>query len=177
MTSPAEAFSIQRLNIAQAEACLPALASLLIDAVEAGASVGFLPPLRAAEAQAYWQTVQESLRAGERLLWAAWAGGQLAGSVQLDLCPRPNGRHRAEVMKLLVHRNFRRRGLGRALMLTVEAAARERGRTTLVLDTLVGEPSELLYTSLGWVRAGVIPQFARTAAGALEATALYYKLL
>lgn len=170
-------FDIRLLTDADAGVETPGFAALLIDAVDSGASVGFLPPLGEAEALAYWRSVQAARLAGERLVWAAWRGPDLAGSVQLDLVQRPNGLHRAEVMKLLVHRRFRRRGLGQALMLAVEAAARERGRTTLVLDTLAGEPSERLYAGLGWQRAGAIPQFARIADGSLQPTVVYYKLL
>lgn len=170
-------FVIQPWSGAEASVETPAFAELLIDAVDSGASVGFLPPLAEAEALAYWRGVQAARAGSERLVWAAWHGADLAGSVQLDLVQRPNGRHRAEVMKLLVHRRYRRRGLGRALMLTVEAAARALGRTTLVLDTLQGEPSELLYASLGWQKAGIIPQFARIGDGSLQPTVVYYKLL
>ena len=55
--------------------------------------------------------------------------------------------------------------------------ARRLGRTTLVLDTREGDPSEALYAGVGWVRAGVIPRFAESAGGGLDGTALYYKLL
>lgn len=171
------AFTIQPLDYERLKPYLPELAALLQDAVDSGASVGFLPPLADAEARAYWRGVSDGLRAGQRRLWAAWDGPALVGAVQLGLVAWPNGRHRAEVMKLLVRRNARRRGLGRALMQTVEAAARNLGRTTLVLDTLAGEPSEQLYLALGWQRTGEIPQFARGADGRLHPTVVYYKLL
>ena len=80
-------------------------------------------------------------------------------------------------MKLMVHTRARRRGIGRALMLAAETEARRRGRTTLVLDTRRGDPSEALYLSLGWTLAGIIPRYARSADGALDATAFYYRLL
>jgi len=51
------------------------------------------------------------------------------------------------------------------------------GRTTLFLDTRRGDPSERLYESLGWVFAGSIPEYARSAGGALDANAIYYRLL
>ena len=57
----------------------------------------------------------------------------------------------------MVHRRARRQGLGRALMLAAEGEARRRGRTTLVLDTRQGDPSEILYRSLGWQLGGTIP--------------------
>ncbi|MBP7691597.1 MAG: GNAT family N-acetyltransferase [Anaerolineales bacterium] len=168
---------IRSLSAGELAPVLPDLAGLLQDAVAAGASVGFLPPLADTEALTYWQSVADAVQTGSRRLWAAWRGPALAGTVQLGLVTWPNGRHRAEVMKLLVHRAARRQGLGRALMLTVEAAARELGRTTLVLDTLAGEPAELLYASLGWTRAGLIPHYARHTDGQLHPTVVYYKLL
>ena len=154
------------------------LIALLQDVVDAGASVGFLPPLGADEAGRYWDGVFAAVGEGARGLWVARAaGGHIVGTVQLDLEKRPNGNHRAEVMKLMVHTTARRRGIGRALMLAAEEEARRRGRTTLVLDTRRGDPSEPLYLSLGWTLAGVIPRYARSADGRLGATAFYYRLL
>jgi acetyltransferase len=152
--------------------------AVLTDSVDGGASVGFLPPLDTGEAGRYWQGVEAAIEKGSRRLWVAReANGALTGTVQLDLETRPNGSHRAEVMKLMVHSLRRRRGLGRALMQAAEQDARRLGRTTLVLDTRAGDPSEPLYRSMGWVRAGVIPRYARSAGGALDPTAFYYKLL
>ena len=156
----------------------PALIALLQDAVESGASVGFLPPLSTAEATAYWQSVTAAIADGSRLLLVAhWSGQGLVGSVQLDLAMRPNGLHRAEVAKLMVHRTARRQGIAHALMLALEEHARRLGRTTLVLDTRHGDPSELLYQSLGYTFVGTIPQYARSADGTLHATAFYYRIL
>lgn len=163
---------IARLNAAEA---LPELIGILTDAVDSGASVGFLAPLAPEAARAYWEEVAADPAC---LLWGAWFDGELLGSAQLHLAAKANAAHRAEVAKLMVHRRARRRGLGRALMQAVEDEARRRGRTTLVLDTRQGDPSEDLYRSLGWQPAGVIPEFARSSHGAgLHATALYYKLL
>jgi ribosomal protein S18 acetylase RimI-like enzyme len=105
------------------------------------------------------------------------ADGGIVGSAQLDLALRANGLHRAEVAKVMVHRRARRHGLGRALMLAAEDEARRRGRTTLVLDTREGDPSEILYRSLGWRLAGTIPRYAKSADGTLHTTAFYFKLL
>lgn len=155
-----------------------ALVAILQDVVDAGASVGFLAPLARDEAVAYWREVAAAIAAGTRTLLIARLPGQDAvGTVQLELCPRPNGRHRAEVTKLMVRRSARRRGIAGALMRAVEAEARRRGRTTLVLDTRAGDPSERLYRSLGYHRAGAIPRYAESSDGRLDATALYYRLL
>jgi GNAT superfamily N-acetyltransferase len=170
--------SIEPMTGVEVEAEGPALVALLQDAVESDASVGFLPPLGNAEAAAYWATVAAALREGSRVVLAARDGELgLVGSAQLELAMRANARHRAEVSKVMVHRRARRRGVGRALMLALEDHARRLGRTTLVLDTRQGDPSEILYREVGWTFAGAIPAYARSASGALDATAYYYKRL
>ena len=152
------------------------LVELLRETVNGGATVGFLPPVSTEEAAAFWDGVRGALEGGRRLLVALQAG-RVVGTVQLDLAMQTNGGHRAEVMKLLVNRQARRQGLGRRLMAAVEGVARDEGRTLLVLDTRQGEPSEEFYATLGYRRAGVIPNFAESADGTLHATVLFYKEL
>ena len=174
----AMSLSIEPMTAEDVEVERPALIALLQDAVESGASVGFLPPLGAHEAGAYWAAVTAALRAGSRLLLGARDGELgLVGSAQLELATRANAAHRAEVSKVMVHRRARRRGVGRGLMLALEGHARRLGRTTLILDTRQGDPSEILYRAAGWTFAGAIPEYARSATGALDGTAFYYKLL
>jgi acetyltransferase len=166
------------LDAAAVDAHRPALVALLRDAVDGGASIGFLPPLGEAEATAYWVAVRAVVAQQARVVLAAHDPELgLVGSAQLELALRPNARHRAEVSKVMVHRRARRRGIGRALMGAVDEHARRLGRTTLVLDTRQGDPSEALYRETGWTLAGTIPRYARSATGTLDSTALYYKLL
>ena|SRR5712692_2129514 len=165
---------IQALAAEQVGALVDQLIGLLQDAVDSGASVGFLPPCAAPDARAYWAGVQQAVAKGNRILLAAVEDGKVHGAVQLDLATMPNGRHRAEVMKLLVARQARRRGIGRALMLAVERAAR---RTLLVLDTRRGDAAEALYVSRGYIRAGIIPRYARSASGTLDDTVYLYREL
>jgi acetyltransferase len=153
------------------------LVELLQDAVDSGASVGFLPPLSRDAAQEYWLGIFRDIDAGHRLVLGAMDGTRLVGTVQLELAMKANALHRAEVQRLLVHRSVRRRGIGERLMRELEVLARERGRTLLVLDTRQGDPSELLYQKLGYIKVGAIPSFARSASGALDATAFYYREL
>jgi GNAT superfamily N-acetyltransferase len=167
---------IRFLAATEAASHLDALVELLRDSVDNGASVGFLPPLETAEARAYWEGVIADLGPASRSLAVATMDGRIAGTAQLVGAGKANARHRAEVSKVLVHSAFRRRGLGAALMRAIEERARELRKSTLVLDTLEGEPSERLYQSLGWIRTGVIPQYAEHA-GALKGTVVYYKLL
>ena len=170
--------SVEPMTAADVEVERPALVALLQDAVESGASVGFLPPLGDREAGAYWATVTKGLRDGSRLLLAARDRELgLVGSAQLELATRANAAHRAEVTKVMVHRRARRRGVARALMLALDEHARRLGRTTLILDTRQGDPSEALYRAVGWIFAGAIPEYARSATGALDGTAFYYKVL
>jgi ribosomal protein S18 acetylase RimI-like enzyme len=168
---------IARWHAEDAGANLPALVSLLKNVVDEGASIGFLPPLAESDAQHYWLGVIEAVSAGSRVLLAALVEGVVAGSAQLDLCQKPNGVHRAEVMKVMVRMDMRRRGVARRLMQAIENEARHFHRSTLVLDTRKGDPSEVLYSSLGWVRAGEIPRYAISANGDIDPSVFYYKLL
>lgn len=156
---------------------LPGLAALLADAVDAGASVGFWPPMRPSRALAYWHGVLEEVKAGCVLLLVAEDGGTVVGSVQLAPSAKENGPHLAEVRKLFVLAARRRRGIGRALLASVEAEALARGRTCLVLDTRTGDPSERLYAGSGWVRVGEIPRYVREHDGTETGTTVYYRHL
>lgn len=93
-----------------------ALITLLQDCVDSGASVGFLPPQTTEESARYWQGVEADLAAGHRKLWLALEQQQIVGAIQLALCGKANGRHRAEVEKLMVLQTARGKGVGRALM-------------------------------------------------------------
>jgi ribosomal protein S18 acetylase RimI-like enzyme len=152
---------------------LSELSKLLIAVVDQGASVGFLPPLSRAEAVGYWR---ELLGPGIVLL-VAEQEGRIVGTAQLHLALKANGSHRAEVAKVLVDPLCQRQGIGRALMTALEECAREEGRSLLVLDTRAGDVSNDLYRALGYVEAGRIPDYARSANGLLDATVYYYKKL
>jgi ribosomal protein S18 acetylase RimI-like enzyme len=168
--------TILRLTSAEAERRLPELAEILADAVAGGASVNFMAPFTAADALGYWRGQLPAIAAGDSLLFAAIDGDRAVGTVRLDFCRIPNQPHRADVAKMLVHRHARRRGHARALMEALEDAARAAGRTLLTLDTASAE-AEALYESLGYIKAGVIPDYAKLPGGAFCDTTLYYKRL
>lgn len=153
------------------------LADLLVDAVESGASVGFMPPLSRSLALEYWRGVAAAIESGSRVLLVVVEEGQIQGSVQLDLEMRANGNHRAEVMKLFVHRRARRRGLAKALMAEAESVARGLGRTLLTMDTRRGGEAEKMCESLGYVRYGEVPNYARSGDGTLHTTVFFYRQL
>ena len=168
---------VVRFTPVQAEQEIGQLAALLVDAVESGASIGFMPPLGEAEALDYWRGVIAAMREGSRVLLVALDGGVIQGSVQLALEMRANGNHRAEAMKLFVHRRARRRGLAKLLMAELESIARELGRTVLIMDTRKGGEAERLCESLGYVRFGEVPNYARSSDGELHTTAFFYRQL
>jgi GNAT superfamily N-acetyltransferase len=153
-----------------------AFMELLRDSVDSGASIGFLAPLPATEGRDFWRAVRSELAAG-RILLGAYADGKLVGSVQLAPVAKPNGRHRAEVQKLLVLQAFRGRGIAKALMAALERKAGELGRWLLVLDTVPRQPAEKLYERLGYVRAGVVPDYAESSSGGFDPTVIFYKRL
>ena len=168
---------ITGLNADEARWALPGLVQILRDAVGSGASLGFLPPLSEEVAQAYWQDVVGEVASGRRVLLVATEDAEIVGSVQLELAAKPNARHRAEVQRLMVHTRMRGRGIGRALMSDIERAARDHGRSLLVLDTRKGDVAERLYVALGYVPAGVIPAYTRDADGTPHDTIYFYRAI
>ncbi|WP_423798540.1 GNAT family N-acetyltransferase [Neobacillus sp. SAB-20_R2A] len=149
------------------------LSALLIQVVEDGASIGFLPPLEENVARKYWESVLNP----EVILFVAKINNIIAGSVQLHLCSKQNGKHRAEIAKLMTHPHYRRNGIGRLLMEKAHETAKQMGRTLIVLDTREGDPSNRLYTSFGYIQAGRIPKYALSENGNLDATIIYYKMI
>jgi GNAT superfamily N-acetyltransferase len=168
---------IVALSAEQAEEAITQLTELLIDAVDSGASVGFMPPLDETEALEYWRGVIAAMREGSRILLAAEENGRIQGSVQLALEMRANGNHRAEAMKLFVHRRARRQGLARALMAGLEETAIRLDRTLLVMDTRKGGEAEQMCASLGYTRYGEVPGYARSGDGHLHTTVFFYRQL
>jgi GNAT superfamily N-acetyltransferase len=155
------------------------LADVLIDCVEGGASVGFMAPLPRDKAVAFWRNALDGASRGDRIVLVAEdrRTGRVVGTVQVVLAMPDNQPHRAEVAKMLVHRDARRRGLGALLLWAAEAAARGAGRTLLVLDTATGGDAERLYARLGWQRCGVIPGYALLPHGGLCSTTVFYRVL
>lgn len=156
-----------------------ALADVLMDCVEGGASVSFMLPLPREKAVAFWQDVLAGAARGERIVLVAVEDGTDAvlGTVQVILAMPDNQPHRADIAKMLVCRRARRRGLGATLMRAAEDAARAAGKTLLVLDTVTGGDGERLYARLGWQRCGAIPDYALRPQGGLCGTTIFYREL
>lgn len=170
--------TIRRLDAAQAAASVEALADLLSDCVEGGASVSFMWPLPRERALAFWRGVADGVARGERVLLVAEdAAGTIVGTVQLVMAMPDNQPHRADVAKMLVMRRARRAGVAGQLMAALDEVARLEGKTVLVLDTVTGGDAERVYERAGWQRAGVVPKFALMPDGAFCATTFFYKHL
>lgn len=174
MTDPS---IVIRRDLAPSEALIGQLAALLIDCVESGASVGFMLPLSRDRAEAFWRRVAADVVAGRRVLLVAEDAAGICGTVQLIIDLPENQPHRADLAKMQVHRRVRRRGVGAALLCAAEAAARELGRTLLVLDAVTDGEAARLYARNGWVRVGDIPGYALFPAGGLCSTTVFYKYL
>ncbi|WUD77578.1 GNAT family N-acetyltransferase [Streptomyces sp. NBC_00510] len=173
--TPAPVHAIAPLS---AEALLDSaddLAALLVDAVEGGASLGFVTPFTHAEAAAWWRNRAHAVADGGLTVWAARDTAGVTGTVSLAHEGKPNGRHRAEVLKLIVHRRARGHGLGRALLTVAERAAAAAGAALLLLDTETDSPAEQLYRSAGWTPYGTVPAHAANPAGVLRPTTFFFK--
>jgi GNAT superfamily N-acetyltransferase len=173
-----EDVKIRRLDAREAAARVDALAEVLIDCVEGGASVSFMPPMTREKAVAFWRGVAEGVARGERVLLIAEDGeGRVIGTVQLLTALPENQPHRGDVAKMLVHSGARRRGVAQRLMATLDGVAREEGKTVLVLDAVTGGDAERLYERAGWQRVGVVPKYALMPDGTFCGTTFFYKHL
>lgn len=137
---------------------LPQLASIQAACItQDGQLATFLPPLDIPTITAYWERIARTAGhkptpdapSGCEIVLQMAPGGDdgeedvVAGYVVLSMAWSQTGPFRAEVLKLMVHPEFRRRGVARRVMGMLEDVARERGRgllvSVLVLDRLLNE--------------------------------------
>lgn len=168
---------IKQLSAEEGRRYLTALAEVLVDCVEGGASVSFMAPFPQSAAESFFEKVVEGIQRGERILLAAFEDSKLAGTVQIVTATPANQPHRADIAKLLVRRSARGQGIAKSLMEHAEEASRLAGKTLLVLDTVTGGKAERLYMRLGWTRAGVIPNYALFPDGTPCDTTIFWKQL
>ena len=169
------AFKVRRLH-AVGDTEIEGLADVLMDVVEGGASVSFMHPFTRDKAVAFWRGVAAGVATGERAIVIAEDDQGVCGTAQLVLALPENQPHRADLAKMLVHRRARRRGIGAAVLNAAEDVARELGKTLLVLDTASSD-AERLYERGGWIKVGVIPDYALMPDGAFCDTIVYYRRL
>lgn len=174
-SAPASTLDVRRIR-QLGDADLQALADVLIDCVDGGASVSFMWPMTRAKALAFWRDVAAGVARGERALMVAEDAQGIASTVQVILAQPENQPHRADVAKMLVHRRARRQGVGAALMRAAEREALAQGKTLLVLDT-ADDTAARLYARLGWQAVGTIPRYALLPGGGECATTYFYRSL
>jgi GNAT superfamily N-acetyltransferase len=175
--STAEQIEVRRLTPGEALAQLDALAAVLADCVDGGASVGYMAPFSQADARAAFEAFVGDAEEGRRIIFAAFVGGELIGTAQLVVGVPPNQPHRADVARVLVHRSARRRGIAQRLMEQLEQEARTEGKTLLVLDAVTRGDAARLYDRLGWNTVGVIPNYALFPDGRFCDTTVFWKAL
>jgi len=159
------------------DATVDALAALLVETVAHGGSVSFMHPLDFDQARAFWRGALADAEAGGRIVFGAFEGPSLIGTVTLLLGLPPNQPHRGEIAKMMTALAHRGRGVASRLMRAAEAEAAARGRTLLTLDTASEDGAAGLYERLGWIRCGEIPDFAFKPHGGLTGTILYFRRL
>jgi phosphinothricin acetyltransferase len=169
--------TIRRLTGTEAEAALPALAAILVDAVASGASVNFLAGCDEAQAASFWRGQLPGIADGSRILLVAVVGEAIIGTVVITLAHQQNSPFRAEIGKMLVLSSMRGRGIGRQLLAAAEQIALDAGRTLLMLDTEAGSAGERLYRACGWTVLGTVPDFCLANDGSLVASVYFYKHL
>lgn len=175
MDSTGATFKVRRLHTV-GDSEIEGLADVLMDVVEGGASVSFMHPFTRDKAIAFWRSVAKDVAAGQRAIVIAEDEQGVCGTAQLILSLPENQPHRADLAKMLVHRRARRRGIGEAVLRAAEKIARELGKTLLVLDTASAD-AERLYERGGWIRVGVIPDYALMPDGAFCDTIVFYRRL
>ncbi|PZN99108.1 MAG: GNAT family N-acetyltransferase [Hyphomicrobiales bacterium] len=169
--------AILRLDAAEAQEAIRALVDILADAVAGGASVGFMEWSTPEDYRRFWAAVADEVDAGRTVLLIARLAGEIVGTAQLQLVSKPNQPHRAEIAKVLVHSQARRRGVGETLMQAAEDAARQAKRDLLVLDTDENSAARRLYARLGWTEIGTIPRYALMPDGRDCGSTFFYKSL
>jgi GNAT superfamily N-acetyltransferase len=173
-----EKITVRRVHAKEAMDCVDALADVLIDCVEGGASVSFMLPISRSTAVEFWKSIAGGVARNERILLVAEnEARRIVGTVQLVIDQPENQPHRADVAKMLVCREARRQGVAGSLMAAVDDAAREARKSVLVLDTVTGGDAERLYERAGWQRVGVIPNYALMPDGEFCATTFFHKQL
>ena len=145
------------------EHTISGLSEVLIDTIECGASVGWTEAPSVGESDLWWRG---QIDPGGTDIWIALdESGRILGTVSLQRATKRNGLHRAEVAKLMVHRDGRGQGISTHLMNALEKFSRSDGRTLLLLDTQTGSLAESLYTKWGWQTFGSVDGYTTSPDG------------
>jgi ribosomal protein S18 acetylase RimI-like enzyme len=172
--------SSPKLSVERAEAFtdddLQALCEATHAAIIEGGGFGWVHPPGRRSLESYYRGV---LLVPERQLFLARLNGTVVGSAQLVRPPRNNEAQAfaATLMHSFIAPYARGHGLARLLTRSVEEAARASGYHVLNLDVRESQSVAIrLYESLGFVRWGVHPAYARVGGKTIRGFC-YYKLL
>src|SRR5271170_1390110 len=155
---------------------LHALCEATHAAIIEGGGFGWVHPPGRRSLENYYRGV---LLVPERQLFLARLDGSVVGSAQLVRPPRNNEAQAfaATLMHSFIAPYARGHGLARLLTRNVEEAARASGYHVLNLDVRETQAAAIrLYESLGFVRWGVHPTYARVGGKTIRGF-YYYKLL
>jgi ribosomal protein S18 acetylase RimI-like enzyme len=155
---------------------LHALCEATHAAIIEGGGFGWVHPPGRRSLESYYRGV---LLVPERQLFLARLDGSVVGSAQLVRPPRNNEAQAfaATLMHSFIAPYARGHGLARLLTQQVEEAARASGYHVLNLDVRETQVVAIrLYESLGFVRWGVHPSYARVGGKTIRGF-YYYKLL
>lgn len=158
---PAEPLELVRCSPADlTPAVLARAADLLQDLVRDGAALGWVDPPGDGEVADVLRAVAADAERGDAALVLARVGTELAGLGWWRRYPRPTHRPHADLEKVAVDPAQQGRGVGRALVVELVAAAVDADVEVLTLD-LRGDNAraEGLYASLGFVRYGLLERF------------------
>ncbi len=140
---------------------LSALCEATNAAILDGGGFGWINPPSQQALERYFRGV---MLVPERELFVGRADGVITGSLQLVRQPRNNEAQSfaASVMHSFVAPFARGNGLARLMMLRVEERARALGYRVLNLDVRETQDAAIaLYESLGYLRWGIHPEYAR----------------
>ena len=166
---------IQPLDIAAVRSAAQRLADVMLSCVDDSGSMCLVAPVVPDKTVAFWHRIAADVGTRERIVVAAWRGGIMVGAGMLHLAQPDNQAHRAEVQTVLVAPNYRRTGLGRAIMRVLEQAALDNGRTLLTLNTTFDGAGHALCRAENWQEAGWIPDFTRGPDGISRTMAIFWK--
>lgn len=115
---------------------------------------------------------------GLSVVWGAFVDQALVGTVAIEFSAKAKTRHKALVVAMFVHENFRGQGLARQLMqAAVEHGLARQGLQFLQLEVTQGNaPGERLYQSLGFQAYGVEPMAILTTNGFLSKVHMWVDL-
>jgi GNAT superfamily N-acetyltransferase len=144
------------------------LGTLWTAVTRARGAVGFAPDAPEEDIRAAAEQAIEDVRAGREQMFVLDGEGELVGAVFLRRGPKATVRHRADVVRLMVHPDLQGRGWGKALLDAVVAHATAIGLEQLLLSARGGTSLPEFYVKQGWRQVGLFPDALRIGPGDLR---------